>query len=103
MKLSIKERILLSQILPKKGRLIEMSLANSIAKKVMMQSSEIEDYEIKDTDNGGVTWNPKKAIDIDVEFTISEREILKGAVNKLDESGEISIDLLPLCDKILTN
>jgi hypothetical protein len=101
MKLSIKDRILLSQILPKKGKLIELRLSQLITDKVAFNSIEISEFELKDIEGGAVTWNPKKSIAVDFQFTLNEIELLKHQITELDKNGEITLDLLSLCDKIL--
>lgn len=102
MKLSIKDRLLIGQLLPKQGKRIEMIIAQSIIESINFTSKEITDFEIKDVDGGGVRWNTAKSIEADFPFTTEQLDLLKVGIKKLDDEAQFTIDLLPLYDKILT-
>lgn len=101
MKLSIKERILLPAILPSEGKMIEMIINRSIKNKLVFTEDEITDFELVDNDNGSISFNPKKHRDVEIEFTSEQLNILKKAVNSIDEAGKVTDDLLPIFEKIL--
>ena len=52
MKLNIKERLMMLELLPEKGALLTMTNKRNIIKKVDFSSEEIETFEIKQTEKG---------------------------------------------------
>ncbi len=98
--LSIKDRIAIQFIIPKQGRIIEMTTASTIMDLVKFTPQEITDFELKDTLNGGATWNSLKERNIKIELTPEQAELLRKAIAKFDETGEITIDMLPVIKKI---
>ncbi len=99
MKLTIKDRMLISQLYPKEGNLISQILVKDISKKVKITQEDIDKYEIK-SDKGSINWNLKKEKEIEVDFTDKEIELLKEQVEKLDKENKITQDNLELCLKI---
>lgn len=102
--MNIKNRIIaqcwLLGKLPTQGRLVEMALVESIMEKIRFTAKEIEEYELKDNENGTV-WNPDKTKGHKIEFTTVETELLKKTVDRLDEAGEIEQLSVGLCKYIL--
>ena len=97
MKLTIKERIQLSSMLPKQAGMIEMILVREMTQRITLTSKEIEEYKIIENEKG-IFWTGD--IEIDVEFNPSEIKILKESVKKFDEDKLITLDNLDLCVKI---
>lgn len=103
MKLTIFDRILISQLYPQKGNLIQLTLVEDIIKKVRIGQEEIKEIELKQipSDKGiSYKWNRDKAKVLDVDFTKAEIDLLRNQVEELDDKGEITQDLLLVCRKI---
>lgn len=79
--------------------MIEMIIIKSIRTKVQFSMNEVTEFDLKDSPSG-TTWNVKKAVDKDVYFDHAELTILKDCIKKMDEQGEIVLDMLGLCEKI---
>jgi len=99
MKLTVAERLCISELFPAEGNIISMTLTKDISEKVSITQEEIKDFEII-SDETGIRWNAKKQRDIDVEFTELELNLLKDQVKKFDEEKKISARLLNICLKI---
>lgn len=97
MKLSVRDRLLISHLIPAKGRLIEMQVVSNIKQKVSFSSEEITGCNIRDTEEGTVLFS--QDIEKDFDFTISELEVLSKGVQRLDEAGEVTEQLLSLCER----
>lgn len=98
MKLNIKERLMMLELLPEKGALLTMTNKRNIIKKVDFSSEEIETFEIKQTEKG-ITWkNEEKPKDVD--FNSEELKLLKDSVDELDKNNAITDYLFDLCIKI---
>ena len=81
MKLTIRERLVISQLYPQKGNMIEQTLVEDIVKKVRISQEEIKEIGLKvqATGTGGVSyiWDEAKAKDLDVDLTKAELGLLK--------------------------
>ena len=97
LKLSILDRLMLTQLLPQHGGKIEMMLVDSIATKTCFSADEISEFGMTD-DNGNVSWTNNR--DKDFEFTTEQVEVLKNAAKKADEDKNITRQNLSLIEKI---
>lgn len=100
MKLTIKDRILIPEILPEYGNMVDMILVRSIQEKVKITSKDIDDYEIVSKDNGNITWNGAKDTGTEIEFEKSEIGILKRSYQKLNDEEKICDRNFDLCLKL---
>jgi len=101
MKLSIKERIVITQLYPNQGNLISQTLVRDIDKKIRITQEEMKeiDFNVREDGNSYV-WNNEKAKEKEIEFTKSEIDLLKKEVEKLDKENKITQSMLDLCLKI---
>ena len=93
MELTIKDRLVIPELLPRHGRLIEMQLVNSIMQLVLFAPAEIHEFEIKDSQTGTV-WNPKKERMIDKQFTPEQITIIKKGIDNLDKDSQITPEMV---------
>lgn len=100
MNLTIKDRILIPEILPESGDMVEMILVRSIQKKVEITAKDIDYYEIKTNESGNTQWNGSKDKGVDIEFENSEIEILKRSFQKLNDEKKINNRNFDLCLKL---
>lgn len=97
--LTIKDRVIIPELLPEQGSMLEMIIVNSINKKVMFTPREITEFEL--TQEGeSLKWNTEKNTDVEVFFEESEINLLKERYKKLDEEKRISRRTFDLCMKI---
>ena len=105
MKLFVQERMLIPNLLPEKGNIIDMTVKRDIVKKVELTQEELTELKLEvkqaaNTDNVYYTWDREKDVGIDVELTKKELELLQKQVKTLDDAGEITDQLFDLCVKI---
>lgn len=100
MKLTVPERLVINELLPQKGNMVTMILAESILSKTSIKSDDIQKYSIKNAEGGVITWDKKN--DDGEEFLLNEAEInlLKDQVDKYDKEGNITNRILSICKKI---
>ena len=67
MKLNVKERVAILQMLPETGSLVEMVDIMEIVKKVRLEEEEKNNIEFKETKNS-LSWNAVKDLGKDIEF-----------------------------------
>lgn len=96
MKLKIKERVYLGQMIPKTGNILDMMIVKGIVNKLDFTAKEIQDNEIA-FNNGTMSW--KKDSEVDIELIQPEIKVIKDAIDKLDKENGITLDNLELCLK----
>ncbi|MDD4026992.1 MAG: RNA-binding protein [Candidatus Shapirobacteria bacterium] len=94
--LKIADRLNLARLFPQEGGILTQLTVKDIAKKIEFSQEEIKDIELKQ--NGQMLrWNPKKEIEIDVEFSSAEMNFLKERVESLDKEQKVTQDMVDLC------
>lgn len=100
MNLNVKDRVLLLNMLPQNGNLTTMSLIMEIVKKLRLTPDEVDRYEYEETE-GGVKINPSKINEaVEIDFNVSELNLLQEAVRKLDSDNQINLYNVDTCLKI---
>ena len=100
MQLSIKERIIFPQLLPQQGNRLTMKALKTIEEKVDFSAEELEEYEIKPTESGNITYNDAdKRFDIDLSQ--AELRIVKEHYLKLDSEENLNTHTYALGERIL--
>lgn len=99
MKLSIKDRMSIVQMLPQSSSLTEMVDILDIVKKVKIYKEEMDRIQYEEMD-GRITWNPSLEVELDVELTFEQIKILKESVSRLDREKKVNPSNLDICLKI---
>jgi len=99
MKLTLKERILVPRLYPLRESLFAQLLVRHINEKIQIEDKEAKKVGLK-FEQGIFTWNLKKTIVKDFEFTDSEINFLKEQVKRVDKEKSITPDMVDLCVKI---
>jgi len=103
MKLGVKDRLMMQQILPREGNLIAQRIMRDIGQKTELTQEEMDSVKMKPLPSGGVTWDDKLEKFLGqktIKFTDAEIGFLKDQVKKLDETQKVSRDTFLLCDRI---
>lgn len=98
--LTMKERVILPEILPQHGSKLQQILVRSLISKIEFSQSEIKEFEIQFTQTG-INWN-KSAIGRKFSWPVSAAEIsiLKQASAELDKNGKVTQFNLSLIEQI---
>lgn len=99
MKLNVKERLAIIQMLPENGSISEMIDIMEIVKKVRLDQEEKNKIQYKEAGNA-ISWNISLDEGKEVIFKHEELSILKAAVKKLDENKGVNLGNLDICIKI---
>ena len=100
LELTVKDRLVLATILPKRAGLATIILVDSVIGKIKITPEEIDLLSMKDTTTGGTVWNVEKETVLNVAFTKAEIEVLNEGIKQADEQKVITLDHLPLIKKI---
>jgi len=102
-KLGVKDRLMIAQILPSEGDLTAQRVMRDIIQKTELNQEEMKQVGMEGMKDGGVKWDDKKEKKLgqrNVKFTEAEIGFLKDQVKKLDETHKVSRDTFLLCERI---
>ena len=100
MKFTTRERLWLRELLPVKGTFSDMKLKRELALKIEFSDEEKETLELKRLENG-LSFNPQKEFDSELEFNDDEKQLIKNSLNMLSEKKELTDDLVTLFEKFM--
>ena len=99
MKLNIKDRLVILNLLPNQGSILELTEAINVANQIKLSDEEKE--AVNYTVNGNnVYWDVNKNIEIDVDLNQDQINLLKNKIKELDSKKLITVDILNTCLKI---
>lgn len=100
LKLSIKERVLIPDILPQAGHKLQQIIVRSLLAKAEFTPEEIDKYGLT-ISSQGVAWNEiAKTATFEIEFSETEISILREAAILLDKEARVTQHNLSLIEKI---
>lgn len=98
-KLSVKDRMLMRNLMPTEGDIVTLTISRDIQAKVRLTQAELKKAGVKENkDAGGLKWD--KDFEKTVIFSHAEHEFLKAEVSKLDSKKKVTPEILDLCVKI---
>ena len=98
--LTVKERILVPGLLKSQGKFEDMVARQELIEKVTFSAKEIEEYDIKQREDGSIAWNAKTAQDKTIECTELEAGFLKKCLKELSEQEKLPSDATTLWKKL---
>ncbi len=100
LKLNIKERVILSDILPQAGHKLQQIIVRSLLAKAEFTPEEIDKYGLTFSSHG-VVWNEiAKTATFEIEFSETEISILRESAILLDKEKRVTQHNLSLIEKI---
>lgn len=100
MKLNIKDRLTILQILPTQGSLSEMVDIMDLAKELKLNDTEKTSIQYSVDEHGNVRWNPALDPNKEIALNSGQVEILKNVIKELDSQKKINAYTLDLALKI---
>ena len=102
LKLGIGERIQFGNILPVKGSLSELEMAEDILKRVTISKKMFKDHgisEVKDGPmKGNLSWDDIS--EKSFKFIRAEVKLMQSTIKGLSDNGEVRANMLPLVRKV---
>jgi len=100
LKLSIKERVILSDILPQQGNKLQQIVVRSLTQKAEFKPEEIDELGLTFS-HQGVAWSEKaKTKEFEIDLQESEILILKESAILIDKESRVTQHNLSLLEKI---
>ena len=94
MKLTIKDRLSLIQILPVRGSVSEMVDVYDLARELKLNDEEKKICNYKEDNNGGIKWDPYLDPMKDVKITSDQYKLLMQVIDEMDKQKNISLSLV---------
>lgn len=98
MNLSIKERLVLLNILPGQETYANMLVIKNLRDEVGFSEEDHQYLGITEND-GDVSWDPDKQADKEVSIGVTAYGIIKKAFKKLDSDQMVSIELMDVYER----
>lgn len=90
MRLTVKDRIILQQILPQQASLKEIGNIIECSGLLDLTDKEKTEFGYKE-ENGSITWNPDMDTVREIKLKHDHVTVLKDAIQKLDDNGQVTV------------
>ena len=104
MKLSVKERLLLTGVLPPEGDLVTLRNVQALKLALAFSDAEIDRWNIR-IEGDRANWDLLDANgqpldqDVELELTPKQRELIRAELDKKNKAKQLKIEQLSLCEK----
>jgi len=97
---SVKERLMLQEILPKTGNIITLKLVSDAMDAAGFSEGEVRMLGVTNNE-GRITWNPIMEPKCAKEIAIGPElfKVVQAELEKRNEAGELAIDMISLYEK----
>ena len=103
MKLNVKERINLLQIIPAEGNFVTFKILTELRAALSFSEKELKDFKIvqhlDEQGKGHISWDDKKAKEKDVVIGEQLLIIIKAALQRVDKEGKVNENNVSLFEK----
>lgn len=98
MLLTLKERIMAVQALPKEGDVFTQRVIRDLKEKLGLSDEDWKTYEVK-SEGGRVIWNAAKDKGVEFKFGAKALDVIKESLAELNKQKKMNEDYLSLYDK----
>ena len=103
MKLTVFERLILLNILPKEGNFVTLKIVRKLREDLSFNEKEIKELDLKVDDKGNATWNPAKDKGKEIEIGGQANKIIVEALEKLNKDNKLTESHLSVYEKFIEN
>jgi hypothetical protein len=101
MKLTIGERLLCLEILPKEGSFITLKLTRQAIEELTFDEQEIKESKLIQGENGRITWEPNKDPNKDVKLNDIVSDLIKKELIDLNKKEKLTPQYMSLYEKFI--
>ena len=103
MELTVKERILLADILPGSGDISTIRISNDLRNDLSFSEEEHDIYGFRSPEENpnAIFWDMDAPQEKDIEIGKKASKLIEDALKKLDENGGVTVDHISLFDKFM--
>lgn len=104
MKLTVFERLRLGGILPESGSVDTIRIVHDLIQTLGLTEEEYERYGVHSDENNPerLVWNSEIPQETEIEIGKKAKKVIRDALIQLDESQGVTVDLIPLFDKFVS-
>lgn len=99
MLLTIKDRLMIINMLPQEGSLSDMTEIYDLVRELRIEDAE-KDYINYREENGSIKWDADKAKEKEINLTSTQKRILDITIAKLDKNNQIGLNQIETILKI---
>ncbi len=105
MRLSVPERMKLLEILPEESSYEGIVEIFRLINLLRLTDEEAIDIDVEHTPEGGIRFNPEKALTLIVDMPIGEwmTNTIRKVLRDMDDAGKLDVNVMPLYDKFIVD
>lgn len=104
MKLNVMERMVVLQVLPAESNFVTLKIVRDLQQNLIgFSEAELKDFEIKQLEDGRVSWNVKGAEPKEIKIGEKATEIIVEAFKELDKQNKLTPTHLDAYEKFVTD
>lgn len=100
MQLTVKERIMVLNILPAEGNFVTLKIIGDLKSALSFTEEELKSFEIKE-DGGRVTWNQTAKQEAEISVGPKATSVIAEALEKMDRENKLTVDHLSIYEKFV--
>jgi hypothetical protein len=101
MKLTVLERIIALNIIPKEGDITSLKIVRVIKEALSFSEEEHKELNFKIGPHGETTWTPPKELEKEIEFGSKATSLIVTELNKLNAEKKLTPEHLSLYEKFI--
>ena len=101
MKLSIGERLLCLEILPKEGNFLTLKLTRQATEELTFDEKEIKEAKLTQGENGRITWDASKDPNKDVKLNDIVVDLIKKELVELNKKEKLTQQYVSIYEKFV--
>jgi len=102
MKLSILDRLVLLNVLPKEGQVTTLKIVRKLREDLSFSEEEHKLLNFRQEDER-LVWDDEGDIDKEIEIGERATDIIKSALRTLNDQGKLHIDAVDIYDRFMEN
>lgn len=100
MRLAVKERLMLLDVLPTEGDVTTLLVVREAQEALGFDAEEFSTLEFRN-EAGRMFWNEQKAEDKEIDLTDAARDIIVQQLRSMNDRRVLNLDLLPLYQRFV--
>lgn len=100
MKLNVKERLMLLNILPAENDFVTLKIVRNLQEDLSFNEKEVKEFEFKQEDKK-MFWNNSKDIEKDIQIGEKATDIIIEALKKANNEKKLTLDLMSVYEKFI--
>lgn len=101
MVLKVKDRIQLLNVLPGTGSIVTLKIVRALRERLSFSEDDIKTFGIKESGEM-INWEPSSDTGTEIEIGEKAHEIIVDAFKTASSKGELTLDMVDLYDKFVT-